>query len=385
MLFATTSFSFVNAEIGISSFPRQQDGETSPYALSAIDEAIAVINEESLTVWRMSFYPGFPDWQTYIQYFLDNSTADLIVDYYHHDTTTLMSNANWTESINQGLAIATYFSAYQSRLWLEPQNEQLDANLVARSQSFVDAIRGAGYSNNIVSDVFWWTSLPSMAAVDDPLDKFYSGIHVYIYDGEMQMWTLSSAEEFMQDGLDAGVKIMNTEVGADTYGNEYFSSDQVTILNSFLVWSSENDVGNAVWLMYGDYEYPFYQALDLSFPSEPTPSPTPSPTPTHTPTPIPTVTPVPTATPFVSTAQAATNQVFTNIYIALGIVVVSTLIAGCYIIIAAFNSGNGNVKFGVGVVLISIVEVVIGVVIVSAFQGSMGTVAISLLSFSGVT
>jgi hypothetical protein len=115
------------------------------------------------------------------------------------------------------------------------------------------------------------------------------------------------------------------------------------------------------------------------------PEPTPSPTSTASPTPIPTATPVPTATPYISTAQAATNQVFTNVYLALGIAVVSTLIAGCYIIIAAFNSGNGNARFGVGLVIVSIIEVVIGVVVVSAFQGSMGTVGIIFLSFKGVT
>jgi hypothetical protein len=124
--------------------------------------------------------------------------------------------------------------------------------------------------------------------------------------------------------------------------------------------------------------------LDITEP-EVTPTPTVTATPTPVPSVTPTVTPVPTATPYVSTAQAATNQVFTNVYLALGIAVVSTLIAGCYIIIASFNSGNGNVKFGVGLVLISIIEVVIGVVVVNAFQGSMGTVGISLLSFSGVT
>jgi hypothetical protein len=117
----------------------------------------------------------------------------------------------------------------------------------------------------------------------------------------------------------------------------------------------------------------------------PTPSTTPTPTPSSTPTSTPIITPTPTAPPVLSQAQTATNQVFTNVYIALSIAVVSTLIAGCYIIIAAFNSGNGNARFGVGLVIVSIIEVVIGVVVVSAFQGSMGTVGIILLSIRGVT
>jgi hypothetical protein len=128
---------------------------------------------------------------------------------------------------------------------------------------------------------------------------------------------------------------------------------------------------------------------------DPSATPTPTPTPTSTPTPTPVPSPLvplssphpsdaPTPTPQLPQAQTATNQVFTNVYIALGIAVVSTLIAGCYIIIAAFNSGNGNARFGVGLVIVSIIEVVIGVVVVSAFQGSMGTVAINLLSFKGV-
>jgi cell division septation protein DedD len=129
---------------------------------------------------------------------------------------------------------------------------------------------------------------------------------------------------------------------------------------------------------------PFEVTPEPTITPAPTTTPTPNPTATPTSTSTPTVTPVPTPTPFVSTAQAATNQVFTNVYLALGIAVVSTLIAGCYIIIAAFNSGNGNARFGVGLVIVSIIEVVIGVVVVNAFQGSMGTVAINLLSFKGI-
>jgi hypothetical protein len=110
-------------------------------------------------------------------------------------------------------------------------------------------------------------------------------------------------------------------------------------------------------------------------PSEGTPTPAPSPTeiPRFPATPHP-----PTVTPFISQAQSATNNVFTNVYIALGILVVSTLIAGCYVIIIALNNQGENLRFGVGICLTSLVELTVGVVIVSAFQNSMGTVAIIL-------
>jgi hypothetical protein len=119
----------------------------------------------------------------------------------------------------------------------------------------------------------------------------------------------------------------------------------------------------------------------------PSPSPTPNPSATATPTPAPSPTEIPrfpatphppTVTPFISQAQSATNNVFTNVYIALGILVVSTLIAGCYVIIIALNNQGENLRFGVGICLTSLVELTVGVVIVSAFQNSMGTVAIIL-------
>jgi cell division septation protein DedD len=184
-------------------------------------------------------------------------------------------------------------------------------------------------------------------------------------------------------------------------GNQFYALDSSEQIIGISPWSGHKAWDNPTYSYCGDTILYVNPSGEGPTPTPtPTATPTPSPSPSPSPTPIPSVSPtpdplatptptpapgVPTATPVVSVAQAATNNVFTNVYIALGILVVSTLIAGCYIIISSFNSGSGNARFGVGLVLISIVEVVIGVVIVSAFQGSMGTVAISLLSINGVT
>lgn len=161
-----------------------------------------------------------------------------------------------------------------------------------------------------------------------------------------------------------------------------------------------NDPQTSVWfadvvLQFDPSEDPTPTPTVTPTPPPPTPTPVPTPTPTPSPTPTPTpvpgaspnpiINPTPTPSPFVSTAQATTNQVFTNVYVALGIAVVSTLIAGCYVIFTSFNNDNGNIRFGVGLVVVSMIEVVIGIVVVNAFQGSMGTVGISLLSIKGIT
>jgi hypothetical protein len=284
------------AYLGVSSIPRQQ-GPTSPYALSSIDEVIAVMNSEHLNIWRMSFEPSFTQWRTYIQYYLDNCPYDLIIDPNHYYDQTLMTDSQWQSATSRCLQILDAFRNYQDRIWIEPQNEQLASDLVSHSQTFVDAVRNAGYTNNIVSNVFWRTPIQDMARVHDPLNKFWTGQHAYLDQN-----SLSNFKTIMQDGIDAGVKIINTEVGADAREIAYFTQTEVNQLNDFLQWCTDREIGNTVWLMYGDYDYPTYQSFGLVLPDvgstlTPTPTPTQTPAPTPTPVPTPTSTPAPTPTP----------------------------------------------------------------------------------------
>jgi hypothetical protein len=265
----------VRCDQGVSSLCARSDVWELTYSTSAIDQAIAVMNNEGLTYYRMSFDPSFTDWATYIQYFFDHCSGNLIVDYYHYTSFTTMSSADWVASTAEGIAIATAFPAYTSRLFLEPQNEQLDSNLITRTQAYVTALRNAGEDNPIVSDVFWMQDIADMAVITDTEDSFYSGFHIYFNDGLTQLWSLTQVEQQMTDGLNAGVKIINTEVGASTGGNQYFNSLNVGEVTDFLTWGEAHSVVNCVWLMAGSYEYQYYKTSGLIFPDAMEPTPTP--------------------------------------------------------------------------------------------------------------
>ena len=255
--------------IGLSSIPRKQD-MGSIYTTASIDDVIAVMDAENLTIWRMSFPYSFQSWESFIQYYLDNCPYDVIVDYYH-TTGKVLSDTEWAQSMARGLEIMEKFKLYSDRMWLEPQNEQLQGTLpdkvILRSQEFVTAARSAGYSNRIVSNVFWRTPLKDMAVINDPLNQFYSGQHIYFFDGGVTAVTMASAKKIMQDALDAGVKILNTEIGADTDGQQFFTELGVGMVSEFMRWGTSEDIGNAVWTMYGAYDYPKYKQLGLTFPT----------------------------------------------------------------------------------------------------------------------
>lgn len=263
--------------IGISSIPRQQSS-SSPYALSSIDEVIAVINSENLNVWRMTFeyddyrFPIYMQDQ-YIQYFLDNCDAELIIEYYHKGGYAYMTTSDWQTTTQRGIDLSQKFSNYHNRIYLEPYNEKRNSDLGARTQDYVTALRNAGFTGGIVANVFWDSDrLLELANVNDPLDKFYVGQHIYLYAGGELIWNLgggygNDAYAWMNEGLAAGLKIINTEVGCDANGQAYFTASRVQEFNQFLEWCYDKDIGNTVWLMYGDYDYPKYKELGLTFPN----------------------------------------------------------------------------------------------------------------------
>jgi hypothetical protein len=224
------------------------------------------MNTEHLNIWRMSFEPTFNDWQTFIQYYLDHCPYNLIVDPNHYYNQNIMTSAQWQEATQRCLQILQTFSNYQDRIWIEPQNEQL-TDITTYTQNFVNAVRQAGYTNNIVSNVFWRPepvtyALQKMATINDPLDKFWTGQHFYWSET-----TESNAKSILQQALNLNLKIINTEVGADAREIDYFTQANVDTLSDFLQWCADRGIGNTVWLMYGDYDYPTYQNFGLEFPA----------------------------------------------------------------------------------------------------------------------
>jgi hypothetical protein len=278
--------------LGVSGYPCLiRDGT---YSTTVIDEIIVLMKQEGLNVYRMSFRPSVNP-NVYVQHYLTRCSYDLIVDYYHQWPSGEMNSTEWADTTNKALDLLGNFSAYQDRLWLEPCNERTNVDLAERVQDFLNAIRGAGYTSKIVVNQHG-QSWSSMATISDPLDKFYTGRHPYF-----ENWSLEGIVGEMQTAKGYGLKLMNTEVGADSNDTEPFDQVEVDRLNAFLEWCYGNDVGNAVWMRYGLENYPKYQKLGLTFPSNAT---TPTPTPTNTPTP--TLIPTPTATPTQSTEPVPT-------------------------------------------------------------------------------
>jgi hypothetical protein len=226
---------------GFSSYPRTQSGS---YSYSVIDDIIQEMDANNLNIYRMGFAPSVNP-NPYVQYYLDNCDYDLIVDIWHIYPPGTMSDSQWRDLEADVLAFCRDFAAYQDRIWIEPVNEREDRDLADHIQPIVSAIRNAGYTYTIVANKFG-QSWRDMASIDDPLDKFWTGYHYYF-----DYWRVADAKADMTTALNLGLKLINTEVGADADEYREFSQYEVDELNEFLVWCAQRDIWNAVWMRYG--------------------------------------------------------------------------------------------------------------------------------------
>jgi hypothetical protein len=243
--------------IGVSAYPRTSSGR---YSTAIIDDIIAYMDAEDLTIYRMSIWYSV-DPVPWVQYYLEHCPYDVIVCRHMYPMDAL-SNAEWQDVQDWTLNVLAHFTAYQDRLWVEPINERTNSDLATPLQTIVTAIRDAGYTARIIANK-WDQSWQSMASIHDPLDRFWTGYHFYFTNGA---WT--SAEQQMQTALNLGLKLLNTEVGADYNERDYFDQSEVTRLNAFLAWCAEREIGNTVWMCYGLQNLPRYQELGLQYPIE---------------------------------------------------------------------------------------------------------------------
>lgn len=272
-----------------------------PTSTGQIDSIISTMKANGLNTYRMSANPvwatsSHPYHKEYVQYFLDHSDFTIIVDRNHlyppTEASATTARNNWDAARN---SVFEVLQAYPNnpRVIVELINEYVSSDFYTRMQSLVTEIRSAGYTNGILFDK-WnqaWTT------VNDPLDNTYQGYHFYF-----NSWSVSGAISQMQTAQSKGIKLINTEVGADY--NEYsaFTTSTVSELNQFLSQSAAMGVGSTVWMNENLNNMPKYQQLGLDFPTitppiQPSTSPTPTPRPTTSPTPTPTNTPTPTISP----------------------------------------------------------------------------------------
>lgn len=244
---------------GWSAYPRTLSGT---YSTQVIDQIIQTMDDNGLNIYRMAFN-DFRDIDTvvipHVQYFIDHCDYDIIIDFYHQYPMGELSSAELNEVISRGLAIAEHFNN-NPRIILEPINERTNNDLPSQIQTFIDEIRDAGYTYRIIVNK-WEQSWNSFAQVDDPLDEFYTGYHYYFTNGA---W--SSAESQMQQALNLGLKIINTEIGADYNEASQFQNSEVARVNEFTEWCAQRDIGNTVWMLYGEQNLPTYISMGLENP-----------------------------------------------------------------------------------------------------------------------
>jgi hypothetical protein len=278
--------------LGLSGFPT---------STGQIDNIINTMTANGLNTYRMSFSPtwvgGSHSYRAeYIQYFLDRTPSNwiIIVDRNHlyppTEAVATTARNNWATVRN---SIFQVLQAHPNnpRVMVELINEYVSSDFYSRMQSLVTEVRSAGYTNPLV--VNKWTQ--PWTVINDPLDSTLQGYHFYF-----NSWSPSGALSQMQTAQSKGIKLINTEVGADFNEHSSYTTDTVAELNQFLSQTASMGIGNTVWMNENLNNMPKYQQLGLKFPTVSTPqigtSPTPSPTPTATPTP----TPSPTTQPATS-------------------------------------------------------------------------------------
>lgn len=282
-----------------------------PTSTSQIDSIINTMEANGANTYRMSANPAWsggphPYHEEFIQYFLDHSDFTIIVDRNHlyppTEASATSARNNWNTVRN---SLFEVLEAYPNnpRVVVELINEYISNDFYSRMQSIVTEIREAGYTNALLVNK-WnqpWT------VINDPLDNTYQGYHFYF-----NSWSPSGANSQMQTAQSKGIKLINTEVGADFNEHNSFTTSTVNELNQFLSQCASMGIGNTIWMNENLDNMPRYQQLGLDFPTvtaptqpstptnptaTPRPTATPTSTPTTQPTPRPTATPAPTATP----------------------------------------------------------------------------------------
>ena len=264
-----------------------------PTSTGQIDNIINTMKTYNLNTYRMSFSPNWASGshsyhQEYIQYFLDHTPSDwtIIVDRNHlypsTETSATTARNNWATVKNSIFEVLQKYPN-NHRVIVELINEYVSSDFYPRMQALVNDIRSAGYTNPIV--VNKWTQ--AWTLINDPLDATFQGYHYYF-----NSWSPSGALSQMKTAQSRGIKIINTEVGADFNEYKSFTTSTVTELNDFLKQTTSMGIGNTVWMNENLNNMPRYQQLGLDFPTVNSPQ-----TPTTTPTPTPTQTPSPTQPP----------------------------------------------------------------------------------------
>jgi uncharacterized repeat protein (TIGR02543 family) len=240
-----------------------------PTSTTQLQHIIDTMDATGLNTYRLSFNPDWfsekphPYNASFIQYVLDHSDYMVIADRNHlyppDESTSSEARDNWV-TVRASIFEVLETFPNNSRVAIELINEYVSDDYDTRMQALITEIRAAGYTNGLV--VNKWTT--AWHKFEDPLNNTYQGYHFYF-----NTWSLTGATSQLELALSRGIKVINTEIGADSGEASAFTPATVSELNSFLNQCASMGVGNLVWMNTNLDNWPRYRELGLHFPTEP--------------------------------------------------------------------------------------------------------------------
>lgn len=256
-----------------ASSPGMNGFSGAPSSIGNIQSIINEMKSLDLTLYRMSFTPqwnGGVYRSDFVEYFLNNSPSDwkLVVDrnhlYPNNETQSAKFRANLSTARSNILNVCKAWPSNQ-RVIAELVNEYVSSDIKTICQGLINNVRGAGYSNPLLVNKM--EQLWSQVKFTDPKNNIITGFHPYF-----NSWSVSGAEAQMGYALNAGYKVINTEVGADYREHNYFTTSTVSEVNQFLQWCTDRGIGNCIWMNDDLNNLPEYKDLGLKIPSYSPPS-----------------------------------------------------------------------------------------------------------------
>ena len=237
---------------GFSGYPTDRgvnDPPTEPDPIVGLNKIISWSSAYNVDTYRIAFSPVLtggtrPYVPAYVDYLLENSNLNVIVDRFHHTQNAVVDNAGWAQLTQMELECLTRWGN-NPRVLIEIINEYAYSDWHSRCQDVITAIRNVGYNNGLVANKH--SAPQAWTPFNDAVDNTYQGFHFYM---DQYLPSPATAKDMMTAAIAAGVtKLVNTEIGADV-SEAPFTQELVNKLNDFLRWCRDptRNIGNNVWL-----------------------------------------------------------------------------------------------------------------------------------------
>lgn len=215
----------------------------------------------------------------YVDYILQNTNLKVIIDPNHVYYTTdgvfdIDGGSQWTfdhwAQIYEWIATLADMYRNNDRVIVETFNEYKDGTgrtpLWTLAQEMVNSLRAQKITNPLLFNK--WTQ--NWTRLIDPLDpagpgKLWYSYHYY-FGGYTGPWSAAGALANLDLALGLGIKICNTEVGANSRGGSNITSAQVAVLNEFLAGCATRRIGNMLWNTNDNQDFGIYRDLGLVIP-----------------------------------------------------------------------------------------------------------------------